>query len=86
MNEANWNDTDIRTSEIGRLIHDFKEKFKARTSDVDNFISITELEFLWSELQGRTNNIYSDMIRKLMNEVDEQDLIRKKKENTNSRA
>ena len=86
MEEANWNDTDIRISEIERLIQDFKEKFKAGTSDVDNFMSITEVELLWGELQDKTNCIYSDMLRKLMSEVDERDLIRKKKENTNSKA
>jgi len=86
MEEKNWNDTDIRISEIERLIQDFKEKFKAGTSDADNFMSITEVELLWGELQNKTNNIYSDMMRKLMSEVDERDLIRKKKENTNSKA
>jgi hypothetical protein len=86
MDETHLNDTDVRISEIERLIQDFKEKFKAGTSDANNFMSITEIELLWSELQDKTNNIYSDMIRKLMSEVDERDLIRKKKENTNSKA
>jgi hypothetical protein len=49
-------------------------------------MSITEVELLWGELQHKTNNIYSDMNRKLMSEVDERDLIRKKKVNTNSKA
>jgi len=65
-------------AEIERLIKEFKEKFIAGTSNADNFMSITEIELLWGELQGRTNNIYSDMIRKMMSEVDERDLIRKK--------
>jgi hypothetical protein len=86
MDETNWNDTDIRISEIERLIQDFKEKFKAGTSDANNVMSITEIELLWGELQSKTNNIYSDIIRKLMHEVDERDLIRKKKENINSKA
>ena len=86
MNEPNRNDTAIRILEIERLIQDFKEKFKAGTSDAEHFISITEIELLWGELQDKTNNIYSDMIRKLMSEVDERELIRKKKESTNSKA
>ena len=65
--------------EIERLIQDFKEKFAYGTSNADHFISITEIELLWSELQNKTNNIYSDMMHKLMSEVDESDLIRKKK-------
>jgi len=74
----------VELAEIERLIREFKEKFAAGTSSADDFITISEIELLWSELQNRTNNIYSDMIRKLMNEVDESDLIRKKKDSTNS--
>ena len=74
-----------RIAEIERLINDFKEKFETGTSDADNFITLHEIERLWGELQSSTNNIYSDMIRELMSKVDESQLIRKKKENTNSK-
>ena len=66
-------------AEIEHIIGNFKEMFSAGTSTADNFMTMTELEMMWGELQHRTNNIYSDMIRKLMSEVDESDLIRKKK-------
>ena len=66
-------------AEIERLIGKFKEKFALGTANADDFITITELELMWGELQQRTNNIYADMMRKLMSEVDETDLIRKKK-------
>ena len=65
MKEKEWDDTNANIVEIEGLIKEFKEKFKAGTSDADNFISITEIEMLWGELQNKTNNIYSDMIRKL---------------------
>ena len=74
-----------RIAEIERLINDFKEKFETGTSDADHFITLHEIERLWGELQNSTNNIYSDMIRELMSKVDESQLIRKKKENTNSK-
>ena len=73
----------VEISEIERLIQEFKERFAAGTANADNFMTISQLELMWSELQNRTNNIYSDMIRKLMSEVDESDLIRKKKDITN---
>jgi hypothetical protein len=79
VNDNDFFDSNTDIIEIERLIDEFKEKFKAGTTDADNFISITEIELLWSELQDKTNNIYSDMIRKLMSEVNERDLIRKKK-------
>ena len=85
MDEITQESANGEIAEIERLIQSFKEKFVNGTSDVDSFISITEIELLWSELQDKTNNIYSDMIRKLMSEVDESDLIRKKKESTNAK-
>ena len=79
MDEKERFQAELEIAELERLIQEFKEKFKSGTSDADNFLSITEIELLWGELQSKTNNIYSDMIRKLMSEVDESDLIRKKK-------
>jgi len=70
-----------RLSEIQRLVDVFEERFKAGTSDADNFITIHEIERIWGELQQDTLNIYSDMVRELMSNIDERDLIRKKKEN-----
>jgi hypothetical protein len=80
MDEANQEDTLLEIAEIERLINEFKEKFNAGTSDADNFMNISRLEILWGELQNKTNNIYSDMVRKMMSEVDESELIRKKKD------
>ena len=84
MNESDQEELNLEVAEIERLIREFKEKFATGTANVDDFLTISELELMWGELQNRTNNIYSDMIRKLMSEVDESELIRKKKDNTNS--
>jgi hypothetical protein len=82
MNEPTQNEITLEMAEIERLIQEFKEKFAAGTEGADDFITISEIEMMWGELQSRTNNIYADMIRKLMSEVDERDLIRKKKDST----
>ena len=79
MNEPAQNVINVEITEIQRLIQEFKEQFASRTENADNFITISQIELMWGDLQNRTNNIYSDMIRKLMSEVDESDLIRKKK-------
>lgn len=76
----------MRYAEIERLMEEFRESFKARTSDADNFITIHEIEQMWETLQLNTEGIYTDMIRELMSEVDERELIRKKKENTHSKG
>ena len=83
MEETTQNEINVEIAEIERMIQEFKEKFSLGTTNTDDFMTITELELMWGELQNRTNNIYSDMIRKLMNDVNESDLIRKKKHSTN---
>jgi hypothetical protein len=80
MNDHNQELANIEIAEIERLIQNFKEKFVEGTSDTDDFMTISQIELLWSELHNGTNNIYSDMIRKMMNEVNESDLISKKKD------
>ena len=68
--------------EMTRLIKEFQERFKERTSQTERFLTINELENLWSELRNNTEVLYSDMIRQLMSSIDERDMVRKKKENT----
>ena len=86
MEETDQYAINAEIAEIERLIREFKEKFANGTASADDFMTISELELMWSELQNRTNNIYSDMIRKLMSEVDESDLIRKKKDSTSTKG
>lgn len=71
--------------ELVRLIEDFKEKIRTGTSDADHFLTISEIEQLWSQLRGNTSELYSDMLQELLSKVDESDLIRKKKQNTNKK-
>ncbi|MDR1319981.1 MAG: hypothetical protein LBK56_00930 [Gracilibacteraceae bacterium] len=70
--------SDARIAEIERLIDEFITKFRAGTSDADHFITMNEIEKLWTELRNGTNNVYSDMIQELMRTVDEPDLLHKK--------
>jgi hypothetical protein len=65
-------------AELVRLVDGFKEKLQMGTSDADNFLTISEIEQLWSELRGNTSELYSDMIHELLSSADESDLIRKK--------
>lgn len=65
-------------AELVRLVDNFKEKLKLGTSNADNFLTISEIEQLWSELRGNTSELYSDMVQDLLSTADESDLIRKK--------
>jgi hypothetical protein len=82
MESKNGVDIKARVLEIERLIEEFKERFEEGTSNADNFMTMNEIERLWGELRGNTDNVYSDMVQDLMRSVDEGDLIRKKKGNT----
>jgi len=73
---------EARTNEIERLVNEFQEKFQAGTSKAESFITMTEIERMWSELRNKTDNIYSDMLCDLLSSVDEGELIRGKKQNT----
>ena len=48
--------------EAARMIKAFKDEFSAKTRDSEDFMTITELENLWSELRKSTDVLYSDMI------------------------
>ena len=74
------NDTTIL--EVVRLIEEFKAEIRAKTSDTEKFLTIYELENRWANLRNCTDVLYSDMVRQLMSEVDEREMVRKKKQNT----
>ena len=67
--------------ELLKIVDEFRAKIKVGTKDPDNFMTISDIEHLWSELRGDTSLLYSDMLSDLLTDVDETDLIRKKKRN-----
>jgi hypothetical protein len=72
----------IYVEKLAHLVDEFREKIREGTSNADNFLTMSEIERLWSELKGNTSVIYSDMLQELLSSADESDLIRKKKPNT----
>ena len=75
-------DIRIYGEELLRIVEDFRQRIITGTSDPEHFLSITEIEKLWSELRGNTSLLYSDMLSDLLSETDESELIRKKKRTT----
>ena len=67
--------------ELLQIVEVFRQRIIAGTSDPDNFLTISDIERLWSGLRGDTSLLYSDMLSGLLTNVDESELIRKKKEN-----
>jgi hypothetical protein len=76
-------DEDVReySDELLRIVEEFRQRIIEGTSDPDHFMTISDIERLWSELRGNTSLLYSDMLSDLLAEVDETELIRKKKLN-----
>jgi len=72
---------DIRdySEELLRIVEEFRQRIIAGTSKQDQFLTISEIERLWFELRGNTSLLYSDMLTELISDVDESELIRKKK-------
>jgi hypothetical protein len=72
----------IYVEKLAHLVEEFREKIREGTSNADNFLTMSEIERLWSELKGNTSVIYSDILQELLSSADESELIRKKKLNT----
>ena len=69
-------------NELLRIVEEFRQKIQAGTSDPANFLTISDIEHLWTELRGETSLLYSDMLSDLLADINESEIIRKKKQNT----
>ncbi len=69
----------VTIGELSRLVKEFEEKIQNGTEDPDRFLTIYEIEELWSRLIGDTNVLYSDMLQTIIRNIDEKELIRRKK-------
>ena len=72
----------VTLGELTRIVKEFEEKIQNGTEDPDRFLTIYEIEELWGKLIGNTNVLYSDMLQTLIRNVNEKELIRRKKENS----
>jgi hypothetical protein len=65
---------------LSNLVAEFRQRIKSGTSDPEKFLSITEIESMWSKLREATNELYTEMLTELLSDLDEREIIRKKKE------
>ena len=71
--------TELRMTEIERLVNEFREKLEKGFSDAQDIISIKGIEDLWTKLRTRSDSIYADLLGDYLASVDEQDVVRQKK-------
>lgn len=69
--------------EISKQVSEFGNKIKSGTSNADDFMTIDDIENNWQELRNATEKTYTNMVSKMINAIDERDIVCKKKENTN---
>ena len=71
--------------ELLKILEDFRQRIVEGTTSTEEFLSITDIENLWTKLRGETSLLYSDALSEILTDVDESELIRKKKPNTEPR-
>jgi hypothetical protein len=69
----------VRMAEIERLVNEFREIMERGFADVQNTMSINEIEELWSKLRTGTDAVYSEMLSDYLASIDEREIIRQKK-------
>lgn len=67
---------------LARLIDAVDE----RTSDPEHFLSISELEHLWSDAAGAVSKTFSDILSEAVRNIDEKEIIQSKKERSEERG
>ena len=67
--------------DIRDAINHFLDSLDAKTRDSNDFLTMDQLEILFSELDSKTRKIYLDMVSDSLSNINEKDIIRSKKEN-----
>lgn len=73
-------------NEVNQFINDFVDKLNNGTFDPQNFMLFTEMEKQYADLTNHTSQTYSNLFSKYLSQFDEKDLIKLKKENTQTRG
>jgi glutamyl-tRNA reductase len=77
----------IKENAIGEITEEVNSLAATIREGVENTnrpMTITELERYWSKTRKSTDGIVSDMVGRLLETANERELVRKKKENTQS--
>ena len=78
----NISPSSVTIGELTRIVKEFEEKIQNGTEDPERFLTLTEIEEIWRKLIRETNVLYSDMLQNLIQNIDEKEIVRSKKENT----
>lgn len=84
MEEQNNRNIDEIIQDLQRINQEFREKIREGFKDPDNFIKLSEIEKMGKDLSLQTQKLYLEEAEALLNDIDEDMLMRKKKHSTSS--
>lgn len=67
--------------DLQESVNVFLDEFAKKTRDLSSFLTMDQLETMFSELDSKTRKIYLDMVSDSLTSIDETDIIRSKKAN-----
>jgi len=66
---------------LATIVKKYGADFRDKTAKINEFPQIDEIERSWEGLQKQSSEVIRDMVNELINNVNERDLIAKKKFN-----
>jgi hypothetical protein len=79
-------ESEIVYDELHKDLEEFEAKFKDRTSSPDDFMKIAEFEEMYENLLNGTKVLYDKFVHDLYSQIDEKELVAKKKRNTGQKG
>jgi hypothetical protein len=65
--------------QYSKILNDFLDIFKEKTLSKDSFLTISELEKLWKDLNGQVAILHTKLLETVLEQANEADLIHEKK-------
>lgn len=72
-------------NELRAAVEKFANTLSQHTTDVSSFLTMDKLENMMGLLDEQTRQVYLDMVSRYLSNINEQEIIASKKENTKKR-
>lgn len=72
-------------NELRAAVEKFANTLSQHTTDVSSFLTMDKLESMMGLLDEQTRQVYLDMVSRYLSNINEQEIIASKKENTKKR-
>lgn len=72
-------------NELRAAVEKFANTLSQQTTDISSFLTMDKLENMMGLLDEQTRQVYLDMVSRYLSNINEQEIIASKKENTQKR-